>query len=314
MSRKLFILVGLGVFLLSGKPAFCWDHVGHMIVDQIAFEHLTPAAKHRALMLLAVLNTDSLVTGLAPEYQPYNFVTAGAWMDDIKGETREFNSWHYVDLPDHTSARTIATDFADDSHPNVYEVIVKKCETTLADPRASKADKARMLAFLMHLTGDIHQPLHCAERDRGGNAYKIAPLPSFDSTWTVDNIHAFWDNAYRYDTVHGQITVVVGLEPFPRTMKPNVGPIKSLADAMQRTYPKAERGMQNDNSPADWAVESNKLASTIVFPTPASQPTPRARNPVTLTPEYVHQAHDIACHRLLLAGLRLAATLNRILH
>ena len=65
-------------------------------------------------------------------------------------------------------------------------------------PRAR--DRAVGVAWLLHLAGDIHQPLHCSARvtdkeprgDAGGNTFKLGPLPNSDDR---DNLHRYWDGA-----------------------------------------------------------------------------------------------------------------------
>jgi hypothetical protein len=287
------------------RPAFCWDKVGHMVVDQVAYGHLTPAAKTQVDSLIATLNTDPLVTGLDDRYRPYNPITEGALMDDIRGETKDFNTWHYVDLPDtELTPAQITAQFGDAANPNAYEIIVDKCEKTLADPARPAADRARMLAFLCHLVGDIHQPLHAIGRDLGGNRYKIDALPSIDpnSEWHINNLHAFWDNAYRYDDVNGKIAVVYDQSDLPRTMSPTMPVLTAYAHGLEARYPASDAAAK-DLVPADWAAESQHLALTTAFP-PATVS--------SLSPEYVHTAHDVACARLVLAGNRLANVLNQL--
>jgi hypothetical protein len=292
------------------RPAPCWDGYGHMLIAEIAYERLKPAARAQVDQLLAVLQSDPHVTGLEDKYKPYNAVTVAAWMDDMKpkrdetgpGYTRDFSSWHFVDLPDgKLTADDVRRGFSYDAQPNAYNVIVDRCEKTLADPTAATADRARMLGFFLHLAGDIHQPLHCIGRLRGGNSYAIDPLPQFDPTWKIDNLHAFWDTAYRYDAANGQVTIVCSDLEMPRTMQPGQGELKRQADALIEKY--VPRHLKRGD-PADWAVESHDVATDFAFP---------AGSPSTLSPDYIHQTHVIACRRMALAGCRIADVLNTLL-
>ena len=299
------VLISLAVLTCSA-PARCWDKVGHMVVDQIAYERLSPAARTQVDSLLTTLNADPLVAGLDAQYRPYNAVTVGALMDDIRGETKDFNKWHYVDLPDtELTPAQVKAQFGDMSHPNAYAAIVTQCEQTLSDPKRPAADRARMLAFLFHLTADLHQPLHAIGRQQGGNQYKIDELPAFDpaSTWKINNLHAFWDNAYRYDNAGGIVTVVYDQTDLPRTMSPTVPVLRSYAHTLVALFP-APLSAAADIDPADWAAESQRIGLTSVFPKDSA---------ATLSADYVHSAHDIACGRLVLAGERLANLLNQLL-
>lgn len=293
--------------LATGAPnAYCWDRYAHIVTTQIAYDMLTPAARDRVNELIGELNKDPCVTSLAPDITGYNAVTAGAWMDDLKARNRQFNTWHYIDLPINPSTTAADVVSFNDNRPagseNAYDIIVSKCLPTLRSSNASKADKARMLAFLMHLVEDLHQPLHACGLLAGGNQYPIDEMPVFDPTWRITNLHAFWDNAYRYDAVGGTVVLQWPLLDFPRPA-PDVGPSKVYADYLVARYLPENRAMLNDVNPADWAAESNRIASTFVFP---------KGNIRTLSPEYVHRAHDIACTRLALAGYRLGMLLNQL--
>ena len=304
MKKFASALFGTALAVFCTAPAArAWDKVGHMLVDQIAYDRLTPAAKNNVDSLLKTFNADPLVAGLDAQHQNYNAVTVGAFMDDIRGETKEFNTWHYVDLPDtELTPAQIKAQFGDDAHPNVYEAITNKCLKTLGDPKQPQADRARMFAFLCHLVGDIHQPMHAIDRDQGGNKYPIAELPLTDptSTWHINNLHSFWDNAYRYDNVAGSITVIYDQPDLPRQMSPDVPILRSYSHGLVARYaPTSEQA--SDLDPAVWASESQKLALEAAYPKEKVD---------HLSPEYVHAAHDVACQRMVLAGERLANLLN----
>ena len=154
-----------------------------------------------------------------------------------------------------------------------------------------------------HLVGDIHQPLHAIRLERGGNDYKITAMPLFDPGWRINNLHAFWDNAYRYDNVKGQITVVVPGLDRPRPSSLGYGPMADYAAILVREYLPGERKLAAVSDPAEWAAESARIACTFAFPVDGSH---------TLSAQYVHHAHDVACRRIVLAGCRLANLLNSI--
>ncbi len=303
--KTLLPLAGVCVLMcLSATPGFCWDKVGHEIATQIAYDHLTPMAKAKVDAILSNMAADPLVQGLPDDMKPFNFVTAGAWMDDIRSETREFNTWHYIDLP--TNPNITAADvaaFKDDNSSNNYLVITTKCLPTMKDPKATDADQARMLAFFLHLAADLHQPLHANGRQKGGNGYDIDPLPAADPDWHITNLHSFWDNAYRYGVEDGKVVVEITTLDKPRIMHPGDDPIGKIAKDIESKYSPLDPAQASDPDPADWAVESDKIASTFVY---------QSGDPTTLSTSYVQQSHDIACQRLALAGYRIAAVLNAI--
>jgi hypothetical protein len=328
MKRLRQITLAVCALLSTSTPAYCWDKYAHILIAEIAYEHMTPAARRAVDSILADLRRDPHVDGLEAKYKPYNIVTVSAWMDDMRmskfdtapGHTSEFNTWHYVDLPDTpVTVAQMHADFGKASDPNVYEVLTDKCLPAMRDPHASTADRARYLAMFFHLAGDIHQPLHCIGRQKGGNTYKIAPLPDYDnspSAWHIENLHAFWDNAYRYDGIapspalpsregakDPMIRVVCPYLDMPRTMEPGDTEIRTVARTLILPYLPTDKALLTDLDPADWAIESHDAATSFAFP---------KDNPPALSAAYVHEAHVIACTRMALAGWRMAQILNAI--
>lgn len=304
------LLIVAAVSFLLSAPAHAWDKLGHMIIAQVAYDHLTPTAKAECDRLVGVMAQDPNVIAAPDRYKPYNFVTASAWMDDMKGWDREFNTWHYIDLPIDSSRPKTPADvkaYKDDNPSNAYQALAGKCLPVLQDKAASDADKAHALGFLLHLAGDIHQPLHAAGPAAGGNRIKIVELPSADPEWPVSNLHAFWDGAYRYTVKDGAVVVAIGLADVPRTgIVPDSGPVKEIADKFSVQYP-ADPTAASDADPADWAIESNTIAATFAYP-PADAP-----SPFTVDAAYAQKASQIAATRLVLAGCRMAYVLNAAL-
>jgi len=148
----------------------------------------------------------------------------------------------------------------------------------------------------MHLVGDIHQPLHVADRgDRGGNDVRIAPLTTSDSGPT--NLHAFWDEAYRYDAKDGHIA---GL---------HVTAEQALGHGVSAK--KDNLALASQHPWRAWAYETHAIACESGWPKEWLNGNKAA--PVQLTPAFVHAAHEIALNRIALAGERLAALLNGVL-
>src|SRR4030095_3195782 len=182
---------------LAPWPATAWDPAGHMLVGQIAWEQTTPEVRAR------VGDLAKLLENTYNESQPYNFITAGCWMDDMRSKKGyAWSKWHYVNL-------TWTADGAALELPEPPHVVWALAEsiTVLKAPRTALDKAAEALAMVMHFVGDIHQPMHATERnDRGGNGVLISGVP-FTDLWpgTVPNLHAFWDKAFRFDQANGKI-------------------------------------------------------------------------------------------------------------
>ncbi|HEX8550299.1 MAG TPA: S1/P1 nuclease [Abditibacteriaceae bacterium] len=289
-NNKRFVLsAGLcGLLLLWSQPARAWWDEGHMAVAQIAYTRLTPVAKARA---------DALVPMGATE-KNNTFVSAACWADDLKDEGVYFyNDWHYADTP-----------LIDGVQPprNMRDGrllwALEQCVALLKPrfsrdgkplPPAPDAEKARALRFVLHLVGDIHQPLHAASRfspetprgDRGGNEYKILEP---ERTGAHD-LHALWDGAGGM--FRGRID------------RRNLAPLETIVFSIENRFPVETVPEWKNADFAAWQRESFDLAKTVVYQTPLHEKP---------SEKYVAQVQSVSARRIAVAGYRLADLLNRI--
>ena len=289
--------------LAFAAPAFAWDPAGHMLVDQIAWNHLQPAARARVTELVKALETTY------NEGQPYNFVTAGAWMDDMRAKKGyAWAKWHYMDSPWSADASM----FAVGEPPHVLSGIADSLKT-LRDHAAKPEDASIALAMLTHFIGDVHQPLHCTDRnnDRGGNGVLISGVVFSDlRPKTVANLHTYWDKAFRFDAVEGKVGEAWMAPAIPdRPKAAGEGLIAAEAAKIEAQFPREKAAALAKTAPEDWAKESYVLGCTVVYP-PKSEPADNAAVP--LTAEYAAHSRPVALERVALAGYRLADVLNAI--
>src|SRR5260221_8006323 len=184
LSRTL-VAVGTALSLLLQTPsAVAYNPHGHMTVAAIAWNHLTPATKKKVTALLN-LNPDykkwiaNLPAGsTAAQRDQVAFVVAATWPDNIKGEKGYVNDgdvpngpdvaknegysdklqhryWHFVDVPFSPDG----TPLEQPKVPNAKTQIAV-FRDTLKSSTASNALKSYNLAWLEHVVGDVHQPLH----------------------------------------------------------------------------------------------------------------------------------------------------------
>ncbi len=146
-----------------------WSKTGHRVVGEIAEQHLSRKAK-RAIE--KILDGKSLAA-------------VSNFADEIKADRSysKFSSWHYVNIPFN---KTYA-----DIEPSKYGDLVQgvnTCIQKIKDTTTSKEDKAFYLKFLIHLIGDLHQPMHVGRfEDKGGNDIQLQ--------WFGNgtNLHRVWD-------------------------------------------------------------------------------------------------------------------------
>jgi hypothetical protein len=278
-TLKAIAVVAAAVVLTSSSLA--WGPTGHMLVAQIAMTRLNPTAKAEVIRLLAI-PPDPKGSKLND-----NFVTAACWADDIKGVTHNFNEWHYKDIP-----------FSGDGTPPEIDppkngdalIAINKCIATLKNASASDTEKATSLRFLIHLVGDVHQPLHCSTRctsefergDRGGNDFPVQG---------AKNLHSYWDG---------------GIGLFTSVKRPLDSPgqkkLSSLAGQCTSQYP-ASRNEWKDGNVEHWINESSSLAQSVAYNTEEGAKPTKA---------YVKKAQKTVRMRVAMGGYRLAALLNSI--
>ena len=167
MKQRIALI--LAMLLVSGE-AFSWGANGHRVVGQIAQEHLTRKAKKKIEKLL---DCDPLAE-------------VANWMDDIKSDDAYNNThdWHWVTIPDNMEYG------ATDKNPNGD--VIAKTEEIIAALKAGNLPvekEKEYLKYLVHLVGDLHQPLHVGGGDdAGGNKVYVK--------WFGEssNLHRVWDS------------------------------------------------------------------------------------------------------------------------
>lgn len=151
-----------------------WGTLGHRVVGEVASRHLTPKAK---LAIKQILGDESIAL-------------ASNWADFVKSDTsfKYLNSWHYIDFDDTSlTATTMASKLKSDTATDAY-VKLNFIISQLKNKKLSKGKQLMYVRLLIHIVGDIHQPLHTGRTDdKGGNTIKVSWFNQ------PTNLHAVWD-------------------------------------------------------------------------------------------------------------------------
>ncbi len=137
----------LALVLLYPATAVAWGEKGHQAVARVAATLLTPAARGQVPDLLGPTTTLADVAN---------------WADTILKQRSETQSWHYVDDPD--SAPQYAT--VQDCPNSCARVASHQALKDLATSQTPPPARAEALKWVVHLVGDLHQPLHAGNRIR----------------------------------------------------------------------------------------------------------------------------------------------------
>ncbi len=154
MKQKSYSLT-IAVMALTALPAFPWGQKGHDTVAFIAENHLTPVAREKA---------GNLIGGKSIVYH-------SNWLDNAS-HTPEYaftKTWHYKNVDADETFRSACKEPKGD----VVRAINEQTEI-LRDPEATDSAKSLALKIVVHLVGDIHQPMHLGRRsDLGGNRVNV---------------------------------------------------------------------------------------------------------------------------------------------
>ena len=180
-TARLFAAI-ITIVVLSIDGACAWSGPGHMTAAAIAYRDLSPAERQKFDAILAshprFQSWQNSFPASVPNLDPGLYVARAAslWPDQIpnNNDPSTFLNWHFVDYP------LIAPLFPDRGSPSPKDDIlygIGKSEAILRSPSAPPSDKAEKLSWLIHLVGDIHQPLkriHGHDRnERRGTPYRI---------------------------------------------------------------------------------------------------------------------------------------------
>jgi hypothetical protein len=269
-------LASLCVCFCFSQAVLAWNAQGHMVVAQIAYNHLDSAVKAKCDALIAV----PLAYG---GNSTSNFVTAAVWADDYKSQLGS-SIWHYIDLPfslDGTSTNGFV--------PASFDVVqaINLSIATLQSSSATLSNQAVSLRYLLHFVGDIQQPLHSSDAffasqpngDAGGNGFYI------NGTW--NNLHSLWDSGGGYLTN----SLSRPLSSASQTI------LNNKVAAIEADYPYTPNVGTIPN-PMDWAREGQGVAETVSYVGISLNSTPSTN--------YLNSAQTTTEQRMALGGHRLA--------
>ncbi len=251
--KRISVFIALSILVSLPKLGLSWGQIGHRVVGQVAMNHMSKKANKNVLAALG--NEDVAMVA--------------NWMDFIKSEEdKSFMSpWHYCTIKDGEHYGHAPEE------GDIYQAITKFTEELKT--KNFSVDEAYALKVLIHLVGDVHQPLHVGNgTDRGGNDVKVKFF------WEKSNIHRVWDSGMidKQQLSYSEYTQWIDV-----ASKDEVAKWQS-ATVMQ------------------WMDESVSFRESVYS-------IPENKN---LSYQYVHDHIGQVNERLLKAGIRLAGILNEI--
>lgn len=263
MTIRISVARNLAILFLAGcQSGFGWGEEGHRLVVRIAERLLTPAAQAQ---VQAALAPGELL------------VDRASWADQIRGSQPWTASWHYVDIP----LNSLGLDRKRDCPKGDCVIArIEKYRDVWRDPHATAVSRRQALLFLVHLVGDLRQPLHCEDnQDEGGNEL---PVRFFGES---SSLHAVWDSG----------------------LLKHAGAEDALYDKLARALGADRLAAWPAGTVEAWAMESFRLAQGTVY---GLLPVPAKGSKAELGLWYFGMTEPVVELQLEKAGVRLATILN----
>lgn len=323
-AARLFL--GL-LFTVSAHPVLAWDATGHRLTAYIAYEQMSDAQRDYWMQLLSAhprFDEDFMqqmpigVRSSAVTEQNRWLLGQAAYWPDIARELpyehlRRFNrpNWHWIDGAWIRDEAVIQGNVYVDMEP-FPDIMGPRTDTITVERHADNVvtaleyamyqlhhssdaeERAVALCWVLHLIGDMHQPLHTGalvspglypDGDRGGN----------DTLVNDSNLHAVWDNALRGP------------------------PLTVTLQQLLITVDEFRGDSHFDTTaPTRWLQESREILQARVYPESLinnvrhGETTGNRPDRVTLDSDYEDEMRDISRQRIVQAGLRIHAALSEI--
>jgi len=243
-------------------PLICfadWGKTGHRIIGEIAEKQLSDQVKE---IIYDILDGESLSS-------------VSTWADEMRSNPnwRPYDKWHYINLP-------LAIEYADADVPEENVVtIIKRCILILKSKSSDKETKKFYLKYLIHLVGDLHQPMHTGRYEDYGGSKIPLKFKGRKGEKTTTNLHVLWDSGLIDD-------FKMSFTEFSNHLENKFG----RTEVQQLTV-------------LDWTFESHQYARDIYKNTPSN---------AYISYDYIYKYHPILEKRLYFAGVRLGNLINEL--
>jgi hypothetical protein len=246
---------------LHVPPLWSWGPLGHRIIARIAEREAGSKALSR---LNFYLGKDVAIED------------AALWANDVQIERPETARWHFIHIPPSAMELDLDQQCPDG------QCITAKVREFEGIARLGIRDRAEIeeaVKLLLHLAGDLHQPLHAGyAEDQGGRTIPVVldgrTMSLFDA----------WDSA----------------------LVERLGTDDAIAERLAQNITSEQRHKWRQGYLRDWTWETHLLAARLAYGALPSGA------PKILDEDYVAQASEVIETQLMKAGVRLSKILDRV--
>lgn len=254
--KLLLLLLGFSLLSQTDYQSEKWGQIGHYVTGEVADQHLNEESRER---VYEILGNSSIPL-------------AAVWMDDIRSDSHYdyTRTWHWATIPDGMTYEEAEQEEDGD--------IIWALETLIEELKQgglTEKEEKDKLRLVIHMIGDIHQPLHVGTgEDRGGNQTRLQ--------WMGDNsnLHRVWDS---------EIINSIQMSYSELAWEINTVSDEEIAEWQNSTV-------------RDWAYESVSYRDRV-YDLP---------DDMRIGYEYRYKNRELVFQRMLQAGVRIAGVLNDI--
>jgi hypothetical protein len=306
MRSKSMLLIAASLLFFLPATTYAWNKAGHMVTAAIAYRELKAIDPQALTRVIALLKKHPhFATTWRPrieQVQPddpdmFLFMLASRWPDDIRNTSLHCEKCHFTNFPFKSANQPASVVTQPPDQQNIVSAFRQKV-SVLRSATASQPQKAMALAWIFHLIGDVHQPLHTSSLfttlfptgDRGGTRFFIR----VEEDRATIKLHKFWDD------------LIIGSERF-RSVRNRATELHTRADL--------QRGALQELSETrfeKWAKpESFDAAVRHAYRNGTLEGSPDDQDGSVLPDDYAAAVKPIAERRAALAGYRLADFLKK---
>lgn len=330
--------------ILRSSPSMAWNKETHMLTAAIAYKQLkkdNPMAIEKIAKILDQHPAFSQkIIGYQSNQKPGKswadftknlsgedremalFMLAARWADDVRnypkakpiyyaksGELEGHESWHFVNYK--FSPENLENQLSTIPEPK-RNILTAMKGLPLKIVEGPDSNRAKAICWMMHLFGDIHQPLHTValfkstpteliKGDMGGNKLfvKIPPQAGGQNEKTY-KLHALWDNLYFDVTTFAGLFKEVKIQAQRMLSNPNLSKEKLPQLNANKTF---ELWAKKESAPL--AVKYAYLGGKLEFGL--------SEGSAVLVPiDYTTNARMVMEKQIMLAGYRMAEWLGNL--
>jgi len=285
---------------------YSWNESGHQVVAALAWDNLSEKARKNIIAILKEANPDTDIQALfddsfKKDAEKAWFMKVAYWPDIVRDKEKKEryekyhrSHWHYIERYWEQSplGGVDMTNFPQNPENSVERIRFFK--NTLADYEVSNEEKAIQIAWMLHLVGDVHQPLHNGSLvtkkhpggDKGGNDFRLG------DEWPK-NLHSYWD---------GILDIEYGLT-YPNY---EFDEMLKIAKKISKEHKADDMDKKTKiDDPMKWSDEGARILKISVYP-------PYLKEGEKPSEKYQENVYKHSSYHIALAGYRLAELLNDV--